>query len=117
MAKRYNKSMAETVGKSSAGKQAQENITSLVPAPSTKKKATKKMIDVIKLVFWDGSKFLIRKDDPYYNAVLLDIRRRKRAEFLVIPMREQVKVAQSGGMMVMTEVQMDEKKYLKVKKG
>jgi len=82
-----------------------------------KRKPVDKMIPVIKLEYWDGSKYLIRTDVRNWDSILRGIRAKKRAEFLTIKLRDQIKVAQSGGMVNKVYISMKKSDYLRVKKG
>ncbi len=74
------------------------------------------MISVIKMEYWDGSKFIIRTDKAGYKKIIAKLRVKMRSRLLDLPEKKQIEIAQSGGMLKRTEEIMSEEVYLKIKK-
>ncbi len=93
------------------------------PVSSVKKKAKKKkkeptdMIPVIKMICWDGSKFIVRTDKAGYKKILCKLRVKMRSRFLALLLDEQIEIGRKQTTLKMTEENMSEEAYLKIKKG
>ena len=74
------------------------------------------MIPVIKMEYWDGSKFIIRTDKAGYKKIIAKLRVKMRSRLLDLPEKKQIEIAQSGGMLKRTEEMMSEQEYLKITK-
>ena len=74
------------------------------------------MIPVIKMEYWDSSKFIIRTDKAGYKKIICKLRVKMRSRLLDLPEKKQIEIAQSGGMLKRTEEMMSEEVYLKIKK-
>ncbi len=74
------------------------------------------MIPVIKMEYWDSSKFIIRTDKAGYKKIIAKLRVKMRSRLLDLPEKKQIEIAQSGGMLKRTEEMMSEEVYLKIKK-
>ena len=72
------------------------------------------MIPVIKMEYWDGSKFIIRTDKAGYKKILCRLRVKMRSKLLDLPIEEQIEIARSQNMVKRTEEMMSEKEYLKI---
>jgi len=80
------------------------------------------MIDVIKLEYWDGAKFILRKDKPDWKTVLNSARKKMREKFLSLPPLRQRSLSiqwslGKGQMVKKTETTMSESDYLKITKA
>lgn len=95
--------------KESPGQRIRANIASAVSQPSN-------MIPVIKMEYWDESKFIVRTDKAGYKKILSKLRVKMRSKFLALPVEDQTEIARKGNMVKTTEEMMSEDKYLKIKK-
>ncbi len=75
------------------------------------------MIPVIKMEYWDGSKFIVRTDKAGYKKILCKLRVKMRSKLLNLPIEKQIEIARSQSMLKRTEEMMSEVMYLKIKKG
>ena len=82
-----------------------------------KRKEANDMIPVIKMEYWDGSKFIVRTDKAGYKKILCKLRVKMRSKLLNLPIEEQIEIARSQKMLKRTEEMMSEKEYLKIDKG
>jgi len=74
------------------------------------------MIPVVKMEYWDGSKYIFRTDKAGYKRKLCKLRVTMRSRFLALPKEEQIEIAQKQNMLRRTEEMMSEKVYLKIRK-
>ncbi len=79
------------------------------------------MIKVLKLEYWEGSKFLIRQDVDDSDVFQRKLKARMKNKFLALSPMEQRRWAlewarSGGGMVKKTMVTMDEEEYLNVEK-
>ncbi len=74
------------------------------------------MVPVMKMEYWDGSKFIMRTDKAGYKKILCKLRVKMRSRLLDLPEKKQIEIAQLGGMLKRTEEMMSEAEYLKIKK-
>ncbi len=72
------------------------------------------IIPVIKMVYWDGSKFIIRADKKGYKRILCKLRVKMRSRFLALSIEEQIEIGHSQTMLKRTEENMSEEDYLKI---
>ena len=85
------------------------NIIEAVP-----EKEVVKTIPVIKIIYWDGSKFIIRTDKAGYKRILCKLRVKMRSRFLALSIEEQTEITRKGNMLKQTEENMSEEDYLKI---
>ncbi len=79
------------------------------------------MIKVLKLEYWEGSKFLIRQDVSSKDKAHQGVKARMQAKFLSLPEMEQRRHAldwsrTGGGMVQKTIIYMTEEEYLQIEK-
>ncbi len=75
------------------------------------------MIPVIKMEYWDGSKFIVRTDKAGYKKILCKLRVKMRSKLLDLPIEEQIEIGKKQTMLKQTEENMSEEEYLKIDKG
>ena len=78
-----------------------------------------KVIWVIRLEFYDGSKFYIRTDSNGWSNLIMQKKREKGREFMELPTVRQIKLREEsvkrlGSLVCTTQMRMTEAEYLKV---
>ncbi len=74
------------------------------------------IIPVIKMEYFDGSKFIIRTDKANYKKILCKLRVKMRSRFLALSLDKQTEIGRSQTMLKRTEENMSEEEYLKITK-